>query len=762
MKPYTQHVSLTDRKKKTIEKHIQKTLRDLRSDPDNYTYQIEIGDSYCALEDYERAEQHYTAAIELLHQAPFQEKASKHIIMLYGKILNFAPEREEAHLKLGEAYIAAGHPEKASRFLLSSAKKAIDNENYELALKCYNKVIEMGKSTPSIIERTTELYLKLGQKQEAVANYIQIGELFEQEEKHLEALGYYKKAHTLDPEDTGIIEKIAGAYQTIGWTENAAGEFLKVAAHFEQQNNYAQAMTYYRHSLKLDPENQKAQMGTHQMEQEISEIEEKEAAHNLSFDDQDILEELNAMEECLEKQKDRPESVDGPETIRTDANTDIEFISEELLNEASDQQDSIVMIGDIIAQEEEAAKDHAESSSQEELLEVTDDMFVHELPSKEYVTMEQLLEKVEELEKHLQSTQEEKFLLQEQFTAQIAQMKEREVSIVQELENISDEKQKLEQRVTHINGDRPPGAGRDGDAETSHEDRYEAIIEKIQQRKQTLREQLHSLLQQREENTRAFTRDLNDLSSTKQRLQQNLTYIQHVKAHLEEKVNGELRQAKQEVETLTRTSEDLQQKLHNQQQLEQDLRSQFEKLHQEKISLEDQFTETVSALTGENESLEAQVEHLKKEKQSTETTLKKKCQALHRSYHQLKEDYTHSIQSKEQELEITAQRLHEFGEKYVNLEKTLSDIRQERDKLEAMLHHETATREMLEEKLCDIEVQVDSLETHGTELLQEFGQELDRQFSLEQGASEEFASSLDELEKLLALQEQEIQSLEAI
>jgi len=69
---------------------------------------------------------------------------------------------------------------------------------------------------------------------------------------------------------------------------------------------------------------------------------------------------------------------------------------------------------------------------------------------------------------------------------------------------------------------------------------------------------------------------------------------------------------------------------------------------------------------------------------------------------------------------------------------------------------------VLEEKLISIESQVDSLEVHGSKLLTQLGQELDRHFDSEQSVSDKFQLSLEELEGLLALQEKEIQNLEAL
>ncbi len=994
MKTYLQSTALTDRKKKKIQKQVEKSLRELQRNSDNYKFHIELGDSYCLLEDFQQAENHYISAIELLRHVPFVEKARKQIIMLYGKILSFAPDKQDIYLKLGEEYVAAGQKEKATRFLLSSAKKAFENGDYELALECYNRVIEMGKSNPYIIERSTELYLKLGRKQEAISNYIHIGELYAQEEKNVEALGYYKKAHALEPEDPEIIRKVANTYYTMEWTENAAAEFVKMAGIYEKRQFHGEALKYYQHSLELDPENEKAKTGKARVE-ELQVIEtpwEGTEIFEVS-EGQDVLQELDYVERTLEKtsifalsendsafetpiidlterlaekaSKEVPPEVGdmqkaqaaasaipveeclvdltgedliieeglelqgnvSPEILSTSEKLDPSEEERVLQGEMSSQEDVVqeilptteptelaeeklilpvemdsqkdmaskleTIFGQMDPSEEEfileAEVDYQEEGGQEtapasessessadtqhdesdevkvlyddyEILQM--DSSIYEVPTRdeavtlpatiqfipeesldeffeddekeeveevefqvgeehsppdnevnipekvqtqaeepltivsvepnmkedvetqgeEFLAIEQLQkegnpqegsggqrkepligdqlhEKIAELEKHLQNTQEEKYFLQEQFTTQIEQLKVKEHSISGELETISREKMELEQRLKQITALHQ--AKRENIAK-SNDDRYNAIIEKIQKKKHLIQDHLTSLLKQREENRRVLTEDLKNLGTTKQRLQQNLEHIRKVKTRIEEKINLELQQARQEIQSLTERSKELDLKLQDQQQIEHELREEFDILNREKITIEEQSTETITALTGENTTLENQLQKTLEEKSTSEEIFKKKFRAFQLSYQRLKGGYKKSLQSKEQELNETAQNLNKFAERYVKLEHTLADIRTERDKLDEMLAQETATRETLEEKLSDIETQVDSLEIQGTELLEQFGQELDRQFSVDRSISDEFQMSLEEVEKLLALQAQEIQSLEAI
>jgi hypothetical protein len=64
------------------------------------------------LQDYPKAEFHYESAIASLRQEPPSERASKQMIMLYGKILSITPDHREAHSALAQEYVAVGQKEK--------------------------------------------------------------------------------------------------------------------------------------------------------------------------------------------------------------------------------------------------------------------------------------------------------------------------------------------------------------------------------------------------------------------------------------------------------------------------------------------------------------------------------------------------------------------------------------------------------------------------------------------------------------------------
>ncbi len=927
-----QSISLSERKKKKVQKQIEKSLHSLHNDRNNHRLHLELANSYSLLENFQQAETHYTSAIELLRLVPVTEKTRKQVIMLYGKIISVNPLKSEAYRELGEEYLAIGQKEKAFRFLLSSAKKAFEHKEFELALQCYNQVIEMGKSNPYIIERCTELYLKLDRKEEAIDNYISIGDMYAQEEKYMEALGYYKKASAVDPEVFELFLKAAQMYQAMEWTENAAAELVKAAEYHERHQNYREALEYYQESLGLDPENEKALAGQQRVvESHTIEGPWIEAGVPEEKQEQDILHALDHIEETHE-QTFTPAELSEPETSVIDLNEGLLLVEEEhdytqqeplnnqiidlteelLVEEEHDytQQEppnnQIIDLTEELVEEEHDDIQEEPPNNQiidltEELVEEEHDLLQQESPDsqelsvsssqislKEFLfdpdeeelilqegigeqeftpsetalehdqtrnsganqvgesypengfeafqsetltltynvrqvgesdvkanteiefmpegslnelfsdededqeltssllqtvkehtegnddeikapslqshteqdmTEVELQQKVMDLEKQLQNTQEEKYFLQEQFATQIGDLKTRGVDIQNQFESVSHEKEELQQRLEGITSTYQTERT---SAATFDETRYDAVIAKIQQKKQLLKQHLETLLKQREENGRLLTEELKNLSASKQRLQSNVEYIQRVKARIEEKVNTELCQAKNEVQLLKQSSKELERDLQDQQQVEQELQEQFELLSREKSTLEEQFGETITGLTEENERLGHQLQELTEKKSRSEKTIKKKFHVLHTSYQKLKAEYKKTLNSKEQELSETARSLSEFVDKYVNLEKTLGAIRKERDKLDKMLARESATREKLEEKLVNIETQVDSLEIQGTELINQLGQELDRQFMLEDSISDEFQMSLGELEKLLVLQEKEIQGLEAI
>jgi len=292
--------------------------------------------------------------------------------------------------------------------------------------------------------------------------------------------------------------------------------------------------------------------------------------------------------------------------------------------------------------------------------------------------------------------------------------------------------------------------------------RYEALVSKIQSKKVLLQQHVNKLLKKRQENGRFLTDELNTLNATKQRLQHNLEYIQQLKGRIEEKINTELLEAKMEIQGLSDTTRDLENKLRAQQLVEQNLQKQFKTLSKEKEMLQENYTKSINSLTMDKTNLEKQVQQASQAKKAVERILRNKLQDLHQAYQQVKVEYKAALSSKEAQIHESAQQLSEFADKYVKLERTLAEIRKERDKLNTMLTQETSTREVLEEKLISIESQVDSLEVHGSKLLTQLGQELDRHFDSEQSVSDKFQLSLEELEGLLALQEKEIQNLEAL
>jgi hypothetical protein len=801
MKTNLQPISLSGRRKRKLQQQVEKYLADLQKDRNNYKLHIELGDVYALLEEPQRSIKSYYSAIDLLRQTPNLEKSRDLMIELYGKIINLAPDEKRAYSELSEEYVATGQKEKAFRFLLSSAKKAYEAENYEFALQCYNQVMAKGKTNPHIVERCTELYLKLGRKEDAMKNYIQIGDIYAQEEKYVEALEYYKKANALNNEDPELILRIARMYNAMEWAENAVVELVKLGEYYEKCNNYNEALKYYRNGARLDPENEKAQQGKERLmkffaigvlEENFLDIQEDQ--------NQDVLQELDKIEGARETdsiQAEQPASQESslstvgsssavPISLKDNIidlknggleNLTIEEGLEEqktdYMESESEQSQDLDLKADQnknTGQESSLPAEAGEGAAKTDIQFIPEEHFIEfsegtsdneeqpdQVQSEDNLTKMQ--QTIQDLEQQIQRTEEEKYFLQEQFTAQIHRLKVQEESFQKEITVLYKDKEELERRLEQITVTYQTSRQ---DSEKFDEARYEALVTKIQGRKVLLQQQLSKLLRKREENGRFLTEELNTLGTTKQRLQNNLEYIQQLKARIEEKIQTELHHTNQELELLRETSQTLEVKLSEQQQTQQALRKQFEALSKEKELLQENSTETIDALTGRNAELEKQLQQLSKAKEALAKGLKKKVYSLQQTYQQRQTEYKAALQEKEAQLTESAQKLGEFADKYVKIEKTLADIRKERDDLGTMLAQETATREMLEEKLVGIESQVETLEIQGTELLNQIGQELDRHFNMEQSASDEFQDSLEELERLLLLQEEEIRSLEAL
>ena len=827
---------LSERRKRGLKKKIEKSLTSLRSDRANYRLHIELGDTYSELEQAGQADKHYSAALDILRRGEINDATRKQMIMLYGKILSVVPEKETAYLSLAQEYVAAGQPEKAVRFLLSSAKRAFDQNKGELALACYRQIVAMGKGNPYIMERCAEISLRAGRKEEAVMQYVEIGDAYAHQEKFLDALDFYKKASALGMENPELTLKIARMYYALEWKENAAGELVRLAEYYEQQQNWTDAAKYYQHSLNLDPHNQKGVNGRARLAgqtvpdtldmkhnkdilgalDQIEETPEEKPAtgtplpHAADEIDalidltlpaetpaarpaaameagvaelpapapipvtlwQDRLLDLNleehfALAAGLDDDADAPDVPNPPAALDISElaleETPIELGAEDALTPAPAAQEDLELAAEaLVNQVIDMEPAHEPGANLEETPPVAPHEARRQAEAQAFdmdAAVGELQQQLQHLEKQLQNTEEEKYFLQEQFTAQISDLKTRETQIQRQCDAAQTERDALQERLEQMFA---AHAHAREQAEQFDDARYEAMIGKLQQKKQSLQNHLNLLLKQREENGRFLEEELKQLSSTKQRLEQNVAYIQQVKTRIEQRMANELRQAQEQIRALAANANQLEQQLRAKQDAEVELIEQCEKARSEKSALQDQFTETISALTSENEHLEKQLYEVSVTKSQTEKELKKKLHLFHVSHERLKTQFKNSLATKEQELSRTAQQLSAFADEYVKLETALKAIRGERDKLDLMLSKETATRERLQEKLVGVEEQINALEEHGAGLLEQMENELDRQFSEQHDATDEFQARLDELEQLLAQQEREIHGLELV
>ena len=832
---------LSERRKRGLKKKIEKSLTSLRSDRANYRLHIELGDTYSELEQAGQADKHYSAALEILRRGEINDATRKQMIMLYGKILSVVPDKETAYLSLAQEYVAAGQPEKAVRFLLSSAKRAFDQNKGELALACYRQIVAMGKGNPYIMERCAEISLRAGRKEEAVMQYVEIGDAYAHQEKFLDALDFYKKASALGMENPELTLKIARMYYALEWKENAAGELVRLAEYYEQQQNWADAAKYYQHSLNLDPHNQKSINGRARLASQavpdmlamknekdilgaLDQIEETPeekpatgmpalhaadeidtlidltlpaetpAAHPAAATEADVaelpdpapvpttlwqdrlldlnLEEHFALAAGLDDDANAPDVPNPPAESPPAAldiselaleETPIELGAKDALTPAPAAQEDLELAAEaLVNQVIDMEPAHEPGANLEETPPVAPHEARRQAEAQAFkmdAAVGELQQQLQHLEKQLQNTEEEKYFLQEQFTAQISDLKTRETQIQQQCDAAQTERDALQERLEQMFA---AHAHAREQAEQFDDARYEAMIGKLQQKKQSLQDHLNLLLKQREENGRFLEEELKQLSSTKQRLEQNVVYIQQVKTRIEQRMANELRQAQEQIRALASNANQLEQQLRAKQDAEVELIEQCEKARGEKSALQDQFTETISALTSENEHLEKQLYEVSVTKSQTEKELKKKLHLFHVSHERLKTQFKNSLATKEQELSRTAQQLSAFADEYVKLETALKAIRGERDKLDLMLSKETATRERLQEKLVGVEEQINALEEHGAGLLEQMEEELDRQFSEQHDATDEFQARLDELEQLLAQQEREIHGLELV
>src|SRR6202034_2915330 len=134
----------------------------LKADPRDLTVTNTVGDLYSRLGDAEKA----TEAFKIVGDAYASQGFTVKAIAMYKKISKLKPSLENV-LKLAELYTQQGLFNDARAQYLQVAEQFLKANEYENAVRIFQKILEMDPENVSMRVRLAEVYVRMGKKDEA-------------------------------------------------------------------------------------------------------------------------------------------------------------------------------------------------------------------------------------------------------------------------------------------------------------------------------------------------------------------------------------------------------------------------------------------------------------------------------------------------------------------------------------------------------------------------------------------------------------------
>jgi tetratricopeptide (TPR) repeat protein len=249
--------------------------------------QMNLGNARLAQYDYDKALEHFQAALKLKHTEPsvhfkigrvlLQKEDYRNAINAFRNALNLNSNMIEAHFELARIFQTLGENERAHQELDQALKLKPDHEDtlklkvklleqnhlYQTALPFLQKLISVSRTAHKHRSTLAEYLTKLGQHNDAIAEYFslvesdpanrlqyqsKIGQIYYEQRLYSKAIEYFKmvlqeQGSLRDQESIALVK-----------SQMAASLCNEGVQHFSA-NDYANAIQYYQEALLYDSAN---------------------------------------------------------------------------------------------------------------------------------------------------------------------------------------------------------------------------------------------------------------------------------------------------------------------------------------------------------------------------------------------------------------------------------------------------------------------------------------------------------------------------
>jgi tetratricopeptide (TPR) repeat protein len=137
---------------------------------------------------------------------------------------------------------------------IRNAEKLMARGRLDAAIDEYKKVLAKDPTDTSTLNRVGDLYVRLGQMEEAVKLFRRTAQHFSVDGFFVKAIAIYKKILRLEPSQLGIYEELADLYRRQGLRMDARAQYEILVDLLRKNEDFAGAIDVYRRMVELDPD----------------------------------------------------------------------------------------------------------------------------------------------------------------------------------------------------------------------------------------------------------------------------------------------------------------------------------------------------------------------------------------------------------------------------------------------------------------------------------------------------------------------------
>ena len=132
-------------------------------------------------------------------------------------------------------------------------------QSFPEAIDFYNRAARASAGDPVILERIARLYERIGDLANATKSSIEAGDQYAKANDISKAIDNWSQVASFDPEDITSRSRLADILERIGRKDEAAKEYLEIAALLQHADDQAAARKIIEHAVELSPQGKETQ-----------------------------------------------------------------------------------------------------------------------------------------------------------------------------------------------------------------------------------------------------------------------------------------------------------------------------------------------------------------------------------------------------------------------------------------------------------------------------------------------------------------------